>query len=78
MRGIKNFATIRTCLESDNVAEGLLERRTLLIEGANGHRDADHAEKPAVLIEDGGGVGEEHKLAKRGVDHCTTKARWAS
>ena len=32
-----------------------MERRTLLVEGAHRHRDADHAEKPAVLVEDGGG-----------------------
>src|SRR5690349_22388721 len=48
---IKIGPDLRRSLESDDVAQGLLQLRALVVEGLARHADADRAEEPAVLVE---------------------------
>ena len=59
---IKNGSNFCRWLESDDVAQRLLELRALRVEGAAGHRDADRAEEVAFVVEHGRGQAAEVAL----------------
>ena len=65
----KNILLFRRWLESGHVAEGLLERRAVVVERAPRHRDADGADEAMAVVEDRGGQTAEVRvelLAVRG------------
>src|SRR3954467_3684477 len=59
---IKNRPDLRRCLESHDVAQGLLEVLALGVEGPAGHADPDRAEEATLAVEHGRGEAAEVAL----------------